>query len=48
VVLAVDHTTLGRLGLARCLPRQRIDLLVTDLDPKDERLGADRRMVKVL
>jgi DeoR family fructose operon transcriptional repressor len=48
VVLAVDHTKLGRMGLARCLPLQGFDLLVTDLDPRDERLGALRRVVNVL
>jgi DeoR family fructose operon transcriptional repressor len=48
VVLAVDNTKLGRMGLARCLPLQRVDLLVTDLDPKDGRLAAYRRVVKVL
>jgi DeoR family transcriptional regulator, fructose operon transcriptional repressor len=48
VVLAVDHTKLGRMGLARCLPLDRIDLLVTDLDPKDERLRPYRGVVKLL
>jgi DeoR family fructose operon transcriptional repressor len=44
----VDHTKLGRHGLARCLPLGRIDLLVTDLDPKDERLAPYRRAVRLL
>ena len=48
VVVAVDHTKLGRHGLARCLPLQRIDMLVTDLDPKDERLGPYRRAVRLV
>lgn len=48
VVVAVDHTKLGRHGLARCLPLGRIDLLVTDLDPKDERLAPYRRAVRLL
>ncbi|HUC04178.1 MAG TPA: DeoR/GlpR family DNA-binding transcription regulator [Acidimicrobiales bacterium] len=48
VVLAVDHTKLGRAGVARCLPLNRIDLLVTDLEPKDERLRPYRGRVRVL
>jgi DeoR family fructose operon transcriptional repressor len=48
VVVAVDHTKLGRTGLARCLPLERVDLLVTDLDPKDRRLSTYRRAVKLL
>ena len=48
VIVAVDHTKLGREGLARCLPLDRVDLLVTDLDPKDTRLGPYRRAVRLL
>ena len=48
VVLAIDHTKLGRAGVARCLPLDTIDILVTDLDPKDERLRPYRGSVKVL
>ena len=48
VIVAVDHTKLGREGLARCLQLDRVDLLVTDLDPKDTRLGPYRRAVRVL
>jgi DeoR family fructose operon transcriptional repressor len=48
VVLAIDHTKLGRAGLARCLPLGTIDFLVTDLDPDDERLRPYRDIVKVL
>jgi len=48
VVVAVDHTKLSREGLARCLPLDRIDLLVTDLDPKDARLEPYRRAMRLL
>ncbi len=48
IVVAVDHTKLGRQGVARCLPLDRLDVLVTDLDPKDAVLAAFRRHVKVL
>ena len=48
VVLALDHTKLGRTGLARCLPLERIDVLVTDLDPEDERLRPYRGIATVL
>jgi DeoR family fructose operon transcriptional repressor len=48
VIVAVDHTKLGREGLARCLALDRVDLLVTDLDPKDTRLGPYRRAVRLL
>jgi DeoR family fructose operon transcriptional repressor len=48
VVLAVDHTKLGRIGVARCLPLDRIDILVTDLDPEDERLHPYTSIVTVL
>ncbi len=48
VVVAVDHTKLGRSGPARCLALGRIDLLVTDLDPEDERLNPYRQIVSVL
>jgi DeoR family fructose operon transcriptional repressor len=48
VVVAVDRSKLGRQGLARCLPLHRVDVLVTDLDPKDARLGSFRRAVRLL
>jgi DeoR family fructose operon transcriptional repressor len=48
IVVAVDHTKLGRKGVARCLSLDRVDVLVTDLDPKDALLAAFRRRVKVL
>jgi DeoR family fructose operon transcriptional repressor len=48
IVVAVDHTKLGRRGSARCLPVERIDALVTDLDPKDRRLDPYRGLTKVV
>jgi DeoR family fructose operon transcriptional repressor len=48
VVVAVDHSKLGQRGPARCLGLDRIETLVTDLDPNDERLDPYRRKVKVL
>jgi DeoR family transcriptional regulator, fructose operon transcriptional repressor len=48
IVVAVDHTKLGRQSLARCLPLERVSILVTDLDPRDGRLSPYRRGVKVL
>jgi DeoR family transcriptional regulator, fructose operon transcriptional repressor len=45
VVLAADHTKLGRRGDARMLRLDQIDVLVTDLDPDDERLRPYRRAV---
>lgn len=48
VVLGLDHTKLGHAAVARCLPLDRIDLLVTDLDPKDERLRPYRGSVTLL
>ena len=48
IVVAVDHTKLGRQGVARCLSLDRVDVLVTDLDPRDERLGPYRRSVRVV
>lgn len=48
VIVAVDHTKLGQRGPARCLPVDRIDILVTDLDPRDSRLDPYRKRFKVL
>lgn len=42
VVVAVDHTKLGQHGPARCLGFDRIDVLVTDLDPADPALDPFR------
>jgi DeoR family fructose operon transcriptional repressor len=48
VIVAVDHTKLGHRGPARCLGLDRIELLVTDLDPTDARLAPYRQHVQVL
>lgn len=48
IVVAVDHTKLGQRAAARCLPLDRVDVLVTDLDPADERLDPYRRTVEVV
>lgn len=48
VVLAIDHTKLGRAGVARCLPLHSVDVLVTDLEPDDERLRPYRGAVTLL
>jgi DeoR family fructose operon transcriptional repressor len=48
IIAAVDHTKLGQRASARCLPFDRIDILVTDLDPKDSRLDPYRRLAKIL
>jgi DeoR family fructose operon transcriptional repressor len=48
VVVAVDRSKLGHRGSARALGLDRIDILVTDLDPDDRRLDAYRRKVKLL
>lgn len=48
VVVAVDHTKLGREGLARCLKLTQVDTLVTDLDPSDQRLSPFRRHVRLV
>jgi DeoR family fructose operon transcriptional repressor len=43
VVLAVDHSKLGgQAAVARCLALDRIDVLVTDLAPTDDRLATYR------
>jgi len=42
VVLAVSHTKLGARAQARVFEPREIDVIVTDLDPDDERLAAYR------
>ncbi|MGH2636334.1 MAG: DeoR/GlpR family DNA-binding transcription regulator [Actinomycetota bacterium] len=42
IVLAVDHSKLGTRAQARMFALDEIDVLVTDLDPADERLGPYR------
>ncbi len=48
VVVAVDHTKLGQHAPARGLSFDRISVLITDLDPHDERLAPYREIVPVL
>jgi DeoR family fructose operon transcriptional repressor len=48
IVVAVDGSKLDQRGAARCLPPERIDVLVTDLDPRDARLRPWRSHCRVL
>jgi DeoR family fructose operon transcriptional repressor len=48
VVVAVDSSKLDRRAPGRCLPFDKIDLLVTELDPSDKRLAAYRAVCKVI
>jgi DeoR family transcriptional regulator, fructose operon transcriptional repressor len=48
IVVAVDHSKLGHRGPARCLTIDRVDILVTDLDPSDERLDPYRRLAEIV
>ncbi|MDF6022592.1 DeoR/GlpR family DNA-binding transcription regulator [Streptomyces sp. JH34] len=47
-VLAVDSSKLGRRAVAKCLPLEEIDILVTDMDPLDERLEPYRGVVELV
>jgi DeoR family fructose operon transcriptional repressor len=42
VIVAVDSSKLGQRAVARGLPPERVDLLVTELDPEDSRLDPFR------
>jgi DeoR family fructose operon transcriptional repressor len=48
IVLAVDSSKLGTRAAARCLPLDRIDVLVTDLEPTDARLDAYRSIPTII
>jgi len=48
VVLAVDHAKLGHHAAARCLTLDRVDVLVTDLDPADHRLDDYREHCQIV
>jgi DeoR family fructose operon transcriptional repressor len=48
VVVAVDSTKLGQSASARCLPVDRIDVLVTELSPKDPLLVPFRGRCRIL
>ncbi|MET0885709.1 MAG: DeoR/GlpR family DNA-binding transcription regulator [Mycetocola sp.] len=47
-VLLIDSTKLGQRALARALDWDRISLMVTELDPGDERLDAYRDLTDLL
>ena len=48
IVLAVDQSKLGTRAQARLFELEVVDLLVTDLDPSDERLGPYRNRVEII
>ncbi len=48
IVLAVDHGKLGSRSQAKLLDLEQVDLLVTDLDPSDERLDPYRGRVDLM
>ncbi len=48
VVLAVTSSKLGQRAPARAFPLDRVDLLVTELDPADARLDPYRNGVRVI
>jgi DeoR family fructose operon transcriptional repressor len=48
VVVAVDSSKLDRRAPGRCLTFERIDLLVTELQPTDARLDSYRKMCDVI
>ena len=47
IVLAVDSSKLGHRAPARCFGLDRIDVLVTELEPRDTRLDPYRDVVEV-
>ena len=47
IVLAIDHSKLGTRAQARVFDFGQIDLLVTDLDPSDQRLDRYRDLVEI-
>jgi DeoR family fructose operon transcriptional repressor len=48
VVVAVDSSKLGQRAPARGLAPERVRVLVTELDPDDERLDAYRERWELL
>lgn len=48
VIVAVDSSKIGQPGAARCIPIDRMDVLVTELEPSDERLTPFRELCHVL
>ena len=47
VVVAVDSSKLDQRAPARALPPERVDLLVTELDPADARLDPYREQWQI-
>jgi DeoR/GlpR family transcriptional regulator of sugar metabolism len=47
-VLAVNATKLGHRAPARAVPLDRVDIVVTELDPTDRRLDPYRPHARVL
>jgi DeoR family fructose operon transcriptional repressor len=47
IVVAVDSSKLDQHGAARCFELERVDLLVTELPPRDRRLDAYRDRCEV-
>lgn len=47
IVLAVDSSKLGHRAPARCFALTRVAVLVTELDPRDDRLDPYRNVVEV-
>lgn len=47
IVLAVDHSKLGTRAQARVFDFEHIDILVTDLNPMDDRLNELRDVVEI-
>ena len=48
VVLAVNATKLGHRAPARAFPLDRVDVFVTELDPRDRRLDPYRALARVM
>ena len=48
LVLGVDSSKLGHRAPARAFPLERVDVLVTELDPSDSRLDGYRRHTRVV
>lgn len=48
VVLAVDSSKLGHRAAARCFGLDRVDIVVTELDPADARLDAYRDLARLV
>ncbi|MGW8482139.1 DeoR/GlpR family DNA-binding transcription regulator [Microbacterium sp. NPDC055903] len=47
-IVCVDAGKLGRRSVARALEREEISILITDLDPEDERLDPYREITEIV